>query len=315
MNTLHSRYPFLLALALLVFTLAAPVHAGQYSRMVVFGDSLSDPGNAYALTGQLSRRPYALIPDAAYATGGLHFSNGSTWAEVMGASLGLAGSVGPAFKTPVFSNYAVGAARARPVGAMSLPTQVSIFLGQNANNAPADALYVIFVGGNDVRDAIEPYVNPDYVGPPPAAIIGGAVQSIADAIQLLLDAGARHVLVVNAPNLGVVPAVTAQGPAAQFLAQLLSINFNTGLSGALALLQADPRLDLIPFDLFTFLNQVIANPGLFGFSESAVPCITPGVVVGAVCSNASDYMFWDGIHPTASGHKVIANAVESALAQ
>lgn len=313
MRTPLTRTPVLAALVLLL--VSVPVQAGNFSRMVIFGDSLSDPGNAFALTGHLSNRPYSLIPDAAYAIGGLHFSNGSTWAEHMGTRLGLADSVGPAFRSPAFSNYAVGAARARPTGDMSLSTQVGIFLARHGNAAPADALYVVFVGGNDVRDAIEPFVNPDYVGPPADVILADAVQSIGGNIQLLLDAGARHVLVVNAPNLGVVPAVTAQGPLAQFLAQMLSNDFNTGLAAALAALQADPRLELLQFDLFTFLNFAVSNPGVLGVTNATAPCITPNVIAGAICNNARDYLFWDGIHPTAIGHQLIADAVVQLIPQ
>lgn len=316
MKTLHIRQllPFLLA-ALLALPAAPALADGPYSRMVIFGDSLSDPGNAYALTGELSRKPYALIPDAAYAQGGLHFSNGSTWAEVLGARLGVGNSAGPAMRAPAtFSNYAVGGARARPVGAMDLSTQVGLFLAQNENVAPADALYVIFIGGNDVRDAIEPFVNPDYTGPPPEEIIGTAIQSVASNIQYLLDAGAHSILVMNAPNLGVVPAVALQGPDAQFLGQTLSGNYNFFLGNALSALQADPRLNLLQFDVFTFLSQAVAAPAALGLVEASVPCITPGVIAGAVCTNPRGYLFWDGIHPTEAGHRLIAMAVHDIVA-
>jgi len=43
----------------------------NFDNIVVFGDILSDPGNAFALTGQISKPPYDLIPSAPYAVGGL----------------------------------------------------------------------------------------------------------------------------------------------------------------------------------------------------------------------------------------------------
>ena len=57
---------------------ASAAAAGQYGRLVVFGDSLSDPGNAFVLLTRVSVPPFELIPDAPYARGGLHFSNGAT---------------------------------------------------------------------------------------------------------------------------------------------------------------------------------------------------------------------------------------------
>src|SRR6266403_2992286 len=59
-----------------------------FRRIVAFGTSLSDPGNAFALTGQANTPPYddpqlldpvSLVPGAPYVIGGHHFSNGATW--------------------------------------------------------------------------------------------------------------------------------------------------------------------------------------------------------------------------------------------
>ena len=81
--------------------------------LVVFGDSLSDPGNAYALLGEQSVAPFELIPAAPYAIGGHHFSNGRTWVEQLGHEFGV--NVGPAYSVAGFNNYAIGSARARSV--------------------------------------------------------------------------------------------------------------------------------------------------------------------------------------------------------
>lgn len=97
-----------------------------YGPLIVFGTSLSDPGNAFALTGQESTPPYAtldmlLVPSASYSTGGHHFSNGATWVEQLALMPGIAGSALPAFQgsNTGASNYAVGGARARNDGSIS----------------------------------------------------------------------------------------------------------------------------------------------------------------------------------------------------
>jgi len=150
MRTHLSRLVFVLSCFLALAAQAQP----PWSRLVVFGDSLSDPGNAFVLTGQVATPPYAPIPDAPYAVGGLHFSNGPTWIEQLAQALGDA-SAGPALGAPgAFSNYAVAAARARDSQWMDLGEQVALFLDHSGGVAPADALYVIMVGGNDVRDAL-----------------------------------------------------------------------------------------------------------------------------------------------------------------
>jgi phospholipase/lecithinase/hemolysin len=41
------------------------------------------------------------------------------------------------------------------------------------------------------------------------------------------------------------------------------------------------------------------------------PCID--VFSGTVCKQAKKYLFWDGIHPTRTGHKLIAKEAASVL--
>ena len=98
-----------------------------YSAIVVFGTSLSDSGNAFALRGGTNTPPDyildpLLVPAAPYARGGHHFSNGATWVEQFARSLRLAGSVRPAFGSGSrkATNYAVGAARAYDDGQISI---------------------------------------------------------------------------------------------------------------------------------------------------------------------------------------------------
>ena len=71
----------LLTLVLVLPGLAAA--QGAVGRIVVFGTSLSDPGNDFALRGIENVPPYDtldpfLVPDAPYAKGGHHVSNGAT---------------------------------------------------------------------------------------------------------------------------------------------------------------------------------------------------------------------------------------------
>ena len=104
-----------------VLTIAVPVSARDRdadhppTRFVVFGDSLSDPGNYFAAFHEISQRPFAPVPDAPYAMGGLHYSNGETWIEQLGHDLHAGESAGPALRHHGnATNFAVGRARARP---------------------------------------------------------------------------------------------------------------------------------------------------------------------------------------------------------
>ncbi len=107
-----SRRPWrrvLIPLAVLFFLFAPSASAGDFPRVVVFGDSLSDPDNHFIAFGTTSLQPFAPIPDASYAIGGHHFSDGATWAEQLTQNLQLPTSGSPALRAPgVFTNYAVG---------------------------------------------------------------------------------------------------------------------------------------------------------------------------------------------------------------
>src|SRR5215471_8747932 len=75
-----------------------PPHAG----IVVFGTSLSAPGNGFAIYGELNTpREFLgsdlLVPSAPYARGGQHVTNGAPWIVQFARPLGLGGSVQAAY--------------------------------------------------------------------------------------------------------------------------------------------------------------------------------------------------------------------------
>ncbi|WP_372875431.1 SGNH/GDSL hydrolase family protein [Pseudomonas sp.] len=308
-------------IAFLATALLAPNWATAqvaFDRIVVFGTSLSDPGNAFALTRRQSTAPYAnldslLVPDAPYARGGHHFSNGATWIEQFARPLGLAASVRPAFvgANDGASNYAVGGARAHEDGInANLAFQVGSFLFDAGGVAPADALYVLEMGGNDVRDAL-------VAGPGGGAIIADALAAIGANLNALYTAGARYFLITNAPNLGLTPAVRTLdtlSPGAAQAAAFFSQSFNAGLEGLLASVEGLPGIEIARLDLYQKLGELVADPAAFGLSQVDSACITPGVPP-FTCRSADDFLFWDGIHPTAFGHAIFAQEAVFALTQ
>ena len=181
----------------IAFALATPVvqAQGAYDGVVVFGTSLSDTGNAFVLWGEASTAPDyqldpLLVPSAPYARGGHHFTNGRTWVEQLAGSLGHAGNVRPAFlaEGPVATNYAVAAARARDDGKnFNLTAQVDAFLEASGGIASPNALYVIEMGGNDIRDALVAYPNGHTL------VIKEALQAIAVNVGRLYASGREAV--------------------------------------------------------------------------------------------------------------------------
>ena len=85
-------------LSLLV--LPACAFAQSPDGIIIFGDSLSDPGNFFHQRGETVKAPFEPIPDAPYSIGGNHFSNGATWVEQLAEKLNLDPGANPAVINP-----------------------------------------------------------------------------------------------------------------------------------------------------------------------------------------------------------------------
>jgi phospholipase/lecithinase/hemolysin len=211
----------------------------------------------------------------------------------------------------VFTNYAVGRARARvgaPVFALyDLSTQVGNFLSDFGGHVPADNLYVIWIGANDLDDALNALAT-DRTGATGIGIIEQAIGAVAGNLQALWAAGARTFLVPNLPDLAISPAVRALGPDAQAAASQLTAAYNGALEQTLQALQALPQIRLVRLDVPTLLADVLVDPEEFGLTNVEDACLAFGVVRGAVCERPDRYLFWDGVHPTRAGHHIVARA-------
>ena len=306
-------YSFCVLVVTCILPSAVTANTG-YDRVVVFGDSLSDPGNAYVLFGMSLVPPYTnLVPEYPYAQGGHHLSNGSTWIEQLATRLRQADSAGPALRKPgVFTNYATDRTRACEDGAsyINLSSQVAShidlssqvvdgFMGDHGD-APADVLYVMFVGSNDVRDAL---VSQDQT------IIGCALTSIYTNIMTLVYAGATDFLIPNLPNLGMIPAVALQGEEAKAAATWLSREFNKLLEEMLEDIELkNGQVHFHRVDTFRLITEIPStHPGM-NVTDACIDVFT-----GTVCEPASRYLFWDGIHPTRAGHAILAEEAARVL--
>jgi phospholipase/lecithinase/hemolysin len=316
-TTFVTRWPLVACLALVVAVPGWGAAQSPYSGIVVFGTSLSDPGNAFALVGDASTPPDfqlnpLLIPSAPYAKGGHHFSNGATWIEQYARTVGLGDSVRPALATtdPGVTNYAVGAARAYNDGInFNLTRQVDAFLQRSGGVASSQALYVIEMGSNDIRDAFVVYAG----GGDGGAILAAALGSIAANMQRLYLAGARNFLVWAPPNVALTPAIRTLGPSAGGLVTSLTTAFNGNLTGLLGQLSAGlPGISVTRLAADQILDAIIADPTQFQLTTVTAACLTPNVAP-FTCQSADVFLFWDGIHPTKAGHAILAEQTSRVL--
>jgi outer membrane lipase/esterase len=293
------KYAFSRLLPLVAVTafslITLPASASLYDSLVVFGDSLSDSGNNAFVIGSnagqtISGNTY--VPSQPYGSG--VYSNGPVWASNAAATLGV--PLQPSL--PSGTNYAFGGATTGPAVSgfpYSLLTQANQYLGAHA--VSANALYVIAGGGNDARAALGAIAACAGVclGPTVAATATQYAANVGAIVDALQAGGAQHIIVWNTPNLGLAPAVAAAG--ATGLGTLLAGSMNAALAARLV-----GESGVTTFDIFGLGTSIALNPGAYGFTNVTDAC---GAIVGETCNT---YAYWDGIHPTAKAHEVIADA-------
>lgn len=291
---------------------SALAQGGSFSSLVVFGDGLADSGNSAQLIGAEPNQVvfgdayFALRP---YASG--RYSNGPVWVENLAGRLGLQASASLKGGT----NYAFGggatsdALSFNPSAdySVSMRAQLNQYLGTLGTPGGADPTSTLFVlsgGSVNVGMAMEAAAtNPAQAG----AILGAAAQSFASDIGAMVDAvqavGGQHILVLNAANFGLTPRAQSYGPQVAGLGSMAAGLMNQALGQRLA-----GESGVQVFDLYGTLGDVISHPDAFGLSNVSHAC----AAVQYSCDIASS-LFYDGQHPTAFGHQLIADRVYAAL--
>jgi outer membrane lipase/esterase len=298
------------ASAAAVAALLAPMaaSAAAFSSLTIFGDSLSDSGNNALVIGAnpgqtITGNTY--IPSQPY--GGNTYSNAGVWASSFAAGLGLPAGGAPSLVGG--GNYAYGGARTTVNGPPALggfpfsaTTQLGQYLGTNPTIG-AGSLFVVAIGGNDARAAAEAAAaDPANALAIISAAAGTYAAGVGDIVDTLQARGAQNIVVWGVPDLGRTPAARAGGPVAAAGATMVSNAFNGALGARLA-----GEAGVIPFDVAALVNNVVANPGAYGFTNVTDAC---GAVMGC---NPSQYLFWDGIHPTSAAQQIVANAMLAAV--
>jgi len=264
----------------------------------VFGDSLSDPGNLYALTGELFP-PANLYPKHT-------FSNGPVWAEYFTEQLevGLEDlAYGGAFTGVIrlddtnYSNYDSYEYSDLPADLPGVQDEVDDLLARHPKGLSPDALYVIWAGADDFFAATE---NPGLID----SIFAAAAKNVANTICRLSDAGARHFAVANLPDIGLTPLALNED--LSDLLTSLSVEFNARLAQALASLPGECADTLVLLDAFQLLEDVVSDPEAYGLENVTTPCMGAG-------ADCSKYLFWDTVHPTTYGHKLFSERFRAAF--
>ncbi|MGF1463751.1 MAG: autotransporter domain-containing protein [Maricaulaceae bacterium] len=298
---------YALAAALLGATvLATPAQAQFVDNVVVFGDSLSDPGNIPLLFGGIDFPPSPPFF-------GNRFSNGLVFSEL------LPGLLGTEFDMSL--NFAVGGAttgfgNVDPNIPPDIPTgvlgQLGSFAASGFNGGGANDLGILFAGNNDFFGALGGPLPPTAAEQEAllGAVVFEGVANLTFAAETLAASGIEQIAVFNLSDLGIIP-LTLSDPFVSAAATAGTIAFNDTLEAAVGGL-ADDGLNVTVVDTFTLFNEVLANPAEFGITDTTTPCIlTDCIALPTAEQNA--FLFFDSVHPTANIQAELANAVADTI--
>lgn len=278
--------------------------AAQWNGFVFFGDSLTDAGSYKpVLPAGVGR--FTTNPDL-------------VWAQVLGARYGF--SIGPGNQGG--TDYAYGGARvslspgypaqAPTNAAVPIATQVS---QQIARGIDGNTVYALWGGANDIFTQLGAAQAGQISSAQAQANVALAATQYVQQVGALQAAGAGTIVVFNLPDIGKSPSGTAGGAAAS--AQITAITglYNNTVQAGLEALGGNA----IRIDINRFFNEVLANPGAYGFTNTTTPAC--GATASLLCTSANfvaananqTYLFADGVHPTGAAHAAIAGLVASFL--
>ncbi len=270
--------------------------AQEYNRLVAFGDSLTDNGNLYMATG-------GTTPPAPYNH---RFTNDLVFAEY------LAGSMQGFFTATSYTSgsidLAFGGSRtdtavANPPGT---PVQLASFLGHGGTFGANDVASM-WAGANDIFQGLPTAAsNPSTAAAYMTGVSGSAAANVSAQVGQLATAGAKTIIVMNLPDLGSTPQFNTNADASTLSSYSTTV-FNTALdTGLHAVAAAHADTNIIEVDIKSAFGTIIANPTAFGFSDVSHACINVMACVTGSQDTRNTYLFWDGVHPTAAGHKLVA---------
>lgn len=274
---------------------------------------------------------FFLFPVQPYING--RFNNGEVWVEYLAHGLNLDTN-----NKAEYANFAFGGAwvesnkYSKQVFPLDLASEVSYYL-LKGDRHKAKHLYIIWDGNNDYLDGREDV----------DATTTRIVDIVHKQIARLVKAGGRQFLVPNLPDFGMTPYATNVRPDIRDNLHQLAVQHNTKLENALAQLEQQyqakyPDFKIYRLDIQGELGKVINNPNDYGFTNVTEACypgspVNPGPEVQnamktyaqinitnpvfaiaranthwpTACTNTDEYFFFDALHPTEQGARILAS--------
>lgn len=286
-----------------IFFFVSLVEAAPISKLIVFGDSLSDNGNSFAYT------KHQLPPSVSYYKG--RYSNGPIWIDRLADKF---------FGHPVAAtqvlNYAFGGAGVLKMQASSflLSQEIDSYLLAHSSQIDENSLFMIWMGANDylmMPDAMESDVK-------------DVVHQIKTNILRLVTQGAKHIMVFALPDLGLTPFAKELELSDEF--SIITQLHNQHLQQMMSELQTQlPEIDWLYFDMNQLFLDIQSQPQSYGLINMVDKCLQQPPVrrsskieshvrrIARMQGDCDAYLFFDQLHPTAKTHQIIANQIDKFL--
>ncbi|GAA0141259.1 hydrolase [Lithospermum erythrorhizon] len=336
----------LVFLALLVICGNAQESTTLVPAIITFGDSAVDVGNNNYVSTIIKANypPYGRDFANQQPTG--RFCNGNLATDITAETLGFT-TYPPAYLSPeatgknlvIGANFASAGAgyddqTATLSHAIPLSKQIQYYKeyqgklskeagSQKAQSILKDALYILSAGPSDFIQNyyINPYINKVYSVDQYSSYLAGIFTKF---IQDLHGLGARRIGVTSLPPLGCLPATrTLFGSHENGCVSKINTDaqqFNNKINSAVSQLQTQlPGLKIAVFDIFKPFYDLVNTPSNYGFTEANKGCCGTGRVETTVflcnphspgtCSNATQYVFWDAVHPSQAANQVLADSL------
>jgi len=278
----------------------------RYSNVIIFGDSLSDTGN---LAGTIINLPFPYYNN--------RISNGPVAVDHVAKALGKNANASKHLTSIQQRGYNYAIAGGNIVGndPEDLNSQVNAYLSRTNNKIDSNALYIFMIGGNDLR-GIHSISNAATA----SIRIQQTVNTLSMQLSRLLNAGTKHALVANIPNIGRLPETIqreASTPNISSRATRYSQQYNQQLEKALNTLRQQHNAQIITFDLYQNMESLLRQAPNLGFTQTQRGCFNsnnftfhPDCQLG---TRFDRFVFFDNIHPTSKTHQWLGDQIIQTL--
>lgn len=309
----------------LLLTLSYNAHAKltDYSDFYFFGDSLSDVGNNGCNTNIDGTSKQCM-----------------TWANDIYLQR-FNDYVKPSNQGG--NDYAVG-------GAVSIDTvaQVNQYLASHNNQADPNAYYFLLVGGNDIMnlaiDAADQLKEKMSRLAPMQALgvlsqtVGmfnynlegtdrslGIVTHQIQAVKMLTLAGAKHIMVINMPNIDYAPAVQdgvnklmTSCENSIFVSKAdkpICLQIGQGINGLVDMLIRDYNDTLSRKMASNFDPSVVKMYSMYDATQNIIQqgILNPNGACDGTAEQCQDYVFFNSVHPSARAQAIMADKIAALI--